>query len=131
MVDCQVTFFEDRSQLELVGGNLVVTCLDRNTQFQSLDFKILHECGYTWRYCTEVMVFQLLVLRSFMSHQCTACKQQVGTCGVKSFIDQEIFLFPSQVGNYLLNVSIEIMAYIYRSLVYGTQSLQQRSLVVK
>ena len=58
----QVTLLEDRSQLELVGGNLVVTSLHRNTQLQRLDLQLFHELHHTGRDSAEVVILQLLVL---------------------------------------------------------------------
>ena len=131
MIDSQVAFLENRSQLKLVRSNFVVAGLNGDTQFESLNFKIFHKGSHTGRNGTEIMVFKLLVLRSLMTHQRTSGKQQVGACGIQTFVYQEIFLFPSQVSHYLFHARIEIMANIYRSLINGTQCLKQRSLIVE
>ena len=131
MVDCQVTFLEDRRQFELVRSHLVMTGLHRNTQFQCLNLQILHESGYTGRNGTEIMVFQLLVLGSFMPHQRTSGEQQVWTGGIQSFVYQEIFLFPSQISHHLLHIRVKIVTNIYSCLINRTQRLQQRSFVVQ
>ena len=62
VVDGQVTLFVDRGELELVRGDLVVACLDRNAEFQRLDFQLLHEGCHSLRNGAEVVVFHLLVL---------------------------------------------------------------------
>ena len=72
MIVGQVTFFEDRSQFELVRSHFVVASLQRNTQFERFDFQFLHELKNARRNRTEVVIFQLLVLRAFMSHQSTS-----------------------------------------------------------
>ena len=87
VIHCKVTFLIDRGEFELVRGDLVVPCLDRNTQLQSLNLQVLHKASDPCRDCTEVMVLELLVLRSLVSHQCTPRKQEVGPGGVESFID--------------------------------------------
>ena len=131
MVYCQVTFFEYRSKFKLVRCYLIVTCLDRNTQFQSLNFQIFHESSHTGRDSTEIMVFQLLVFRCLVSHQSTTRQKQVWTCCIQTFVHQEVFLFPSQVSNYFLDIRVEIMADIYGSLVDCSQCFQQRSFIVE
>ena len=75
MVYSQVTFFEDGSQLELVGGYLIVTCFNGDTELQCFDFQFLHESCHAGRDGTEIMVFQLLVLGTVVSHQRAACHQ--------------------------------------------------------
>ena len=131
MVYSQVTFFEDGSQFELVGGYLIVTRFNGDTELQCFDFQFLHKGCHAGRDGTEIVVFQLLVLGTVVSHQRTACHQQVGTGGIQTFVDQEIFLFPTQIGNYLLYFRIEVTAYVYGSFVYGTQGFQQRSFVIQ
>ena len=127
----QVALLIDGGQLKLVGGNLVVTGLAGNAQLQRLYFEVFHEGGHTRRNGTEVVVFQLLVLGGLVSHQGASGQQQVRTCGVQAFVNQEVLLFPTQVRVNLLHVGVEVVTYVYRSLVYGTQRFQQRCLVVE
>ena len=131
VIDGQVAFLIDGSQLELVGSNLVVTGLDRNAQLQSPYLQILHEGRHTLGDGSKVMVFQLLVLAGFMSQQGTSGQQQVGTCCIKSFIDQEIFLLPSEISHHFPDIGIEIAAHLRSSFVHGTQGTQQGSLVIQ
>ena len=49
MVDSEVGLFEDRSQLELVGGYLVVAGLTGNTQLEGLNLEVAHKGGHTLR----------------------------------------------------------------------------------
>ena len=131
MVYGKVCLFKDWCQLKLVGSHLVVACLARNAQFESLDFQVFHESLNTFRNDSEVVVIHLLALCRVMSHEGTAGKHQVWTCGIEAFVNEEILLFPSEVGNYFLHVRIEIVANVCSSHVYGVQSPEQRSLIVK
>ena len=80
VVVCQITVFEDRSQFELVGCYLVMTCLGGNTQFVAFDFEFFHKCSDAWRDRAEIVVFQLLIFSGRMSHKCPSCQAEVGTC---------------------------------------------------
>ena len=62
MIDGKVGLLKDRSKLKLVGGNLVVASLARNTKFECTNLKILHEGLNTIWNSTEIVVFHLLVL---------------------------------------------------------------------
>jgi len=86
VVDGKVALLVDGRQLELVGGDLVVACLQGNAQFECLDLQVLHESGHTRGDGTEVVVLQLLVLRRFMPHERAACQQQVRTGGIQPFV---------------------------------------------
>ena len=82
MVDSKVGFLEYRSKLKLVRRNLVVASLARNTKFESMNFKILHESLHALWDSTKVVVVHLLVLSRVVSHKCAACKHKVGTCRI-------------------------------------------------
>ena len=77
------------------------------------------------------MVVHLLVLGRFVPHQCTSGHEQVGARGVESFVHQEIFLLPTQIGNDFFHVRIEVAAYVGGRFVYGMDGLFQGSLVVE
>ena len=131
MVDSQITLLEDRSQLELVGCNLVVTCLTRNSQLQCLNLKILHKGLNTIRYGSEIMVVHLLVLGTLVSHQRTTGHNQVGTCRIQALVDQKILLFPTKINLHLFHIIVEVLAYLGSSLVDGMQRTKQWSLIVE
>ena len=95
MVDSQVTFFENRSQLKLARSNLVVASLARNTQFKRADFQFFHKGLNSLWDCTKIMVVHLLVFSRIMSHQRSTCKNQVRTSRIQGRINEKIFLFPS------------------------------------
>ena len=131
VVVCQVTFFKDRSQFELVGSYFVVAGLQWNTQFERFNFQLFHKFHDAGRNGTEVVIFQLLVLTAFVAHQRTTAKQQVGTGGIQTFVYQEVFLFPSQISVYFLYIRIEIVAYVDGGFIDGFQCFQQGSLIVQ
>ena len=131
VIDSQVALLVDGSQLELSRSHLVVACLDGDAQFYGTDFQILHELHDTLGDATEIVVFQLLVLGSLMSHERTACEQQVWSCPCDTLIYQEILLFDAQEGLDFLHLGVEVVAYIHRSLIYSTQCAEQGSLVVE
>ena len=131
VVNGQVGLLEDGSQLELVGSHLVVTGLNRNTQFQSMNLQILHKGLNALGDSTEVVVVHLLVLSRIMPHQGTTCQQQVGTGCIKTLVNQEVLLLPAQVADHLLYLGVEIMANLGSSHIHSLQGAQQRSLIVE
>ena len=131
MIDGEVGLLEYWSKLKLVGSNLVVTSLARNTKFEGTNLKVLHEGLNTIWNSSEIVVFHLLVLCRVVTHQCTAGKKQVGTCGIKTLVNKEVLLLPSKVALHFLNVVIEILAHVGGSHVNSMESTEKRSLVVK
>ena len=97
MVNGNVHLLEDRSQLELVGRNLVVTGLAGNAKLESLNLKILHESLHALRDGAEIMVVHLLVLCRIVSHKRTACEHEVRTSRIESLVNEEILLLPTKV----------------------------------
>ena len=131
MIDGEVGLLEDRSKLKLVGGNLIVTCLARNTEFEGTNLKILHEGLYTIGDSSEIVVFHLLVLGRVVTHQGAACQEEVGTCRIQALVNEEVLLLPTEVALHLLNVIVEILAHVGGSYVNGMESAKQRSLIVE
>ena len=131
VVDGQITFLEDRSQFELVGSNLIVAGLDGDTEFQRFYFQLFHEGSHTRWNSTEVVVFELLVFGAVVSGQCTSGHQEVGAGGIQPFVNQEVFLFPAQIGDYLFYIRIEVVAYVHCCFVHRTQCFEQRCFVVQ
>ena len=127
----QVDVLEDRCQFELVGRHFVVTGLDGDAQFVAFDLQLLHEGCDTRRDGAEIVVFELLVLGRGVSHQRTARQTEVGAGIVKGQVDEEVFLFPAEVGVYAVDVLVEQLADVGCCLVHGVQGFQQRGLVVQ
>ena len=92
---------------------------------------LFHKGSHTGRDSTEIVVLQLLVLGTFMSHQRPFGETQVGTGGIECLVYQEIFLFPTKVGVYLLHFGMEEVAYCRGCPVYRREGFQQWCLVVE
>ena len=131
MVYGKVGLLKDGSQFKLVGGNLVVTGLARHAEFKGLNLQVTHESGNALWYGAEVVVVHLLVLGGVVSHQCAACQQQVGACGIKTFVNKEILLLPTKVARHFLHAGVEVMAYFCGCYVHGMEGSQQWCLVVE
>ena len=131
MVDGEVGLLKDRSKLKLVWRNLVVTCLARDAQLQSLDLQVFHEGLYALGDGTEIVVIHLLVLGRVVTHQGAACEHEVGASRVETLVNEEIFLLPTEVADNLLYFRIEIVAYFCGCHVYGVKRAKQRCLVVE
>ena len=131
VVHGEVGLLEDRSALKLVGGHLVVACLYRYAKFESLDLEVLHEGLHALRDGAEIVVVHLLVLGALVAHERASGEDEVGTRGVEVLVDEEILLLPSQVGDDLLHVGIEIVAHVSGGHVDGVEGTQQRCLVVE
>ncbi|CCZ14622.1 unknown [Prevotella sp. CAG:487] len=97
MVYRKVALLVYRSKFKLVWRHLVVAGLARNAKLKSLHFEVFHESLDTFRNGSEVVVVHLLVLCGVVTHERASGKQQVGTCGIKTFVHEEILLFPSQI----------------------------------
>ena len=65
------------------------------------------------------MVVHLLVLGRVVAHEGTPGEHEVGACRIETLVDEEVFLFPSEVGLHLLHLRIEIVAYCCGSHVNG------------
>ena len=73
----------------------------------------------------------MLVLGGVMTHERPAGEEQVGTRGVESFINEEILLFPAEVGCHLGDLRVEVTAYIGSRHIDRMEGTQQRCLVVE
>ena len=84
----------------------------RNAQPMAPVFEFIHKSIYPFGNSPEIMIFQLLIFSCRMAHQSTAAQFQVRPGIEQGFVDQKIFLFPSQIRNNLFYGRIEIMHYI-------------------
>ena len=66
-----------------------------------------------------------------MTHESASGEYEVGTGCVESLVDQEVFLLPSEVGDHMLDIGVEVACYGSARLVDGGEGAQQRGLVVK
>ena len=117
----QIGLFKNRGKFELIGSHLVVTGLDRNAQLQAFVFEIGHESDDPRGDRPEIVIFQLLIFGTFVSHESSAGKYQIGTSRIQTFIDQKIFLFPTQIGIDVLYIFVEISTYGRCRFVYAIQ----------
>ena len=77
------------------------------------------------------MVVHLLVFGRIVPQQRAACHHKVGACRVERFIDQEVFLLPTQVANHFLDFGIEILSHSRSGAVNRIEGLLQGHLVVE
>ncbi len=131
MVIGKVCFLEYGSALELVGSHLVVTGFYGYAQTVAADFEVEHECFHARGDGAEVVVFELLVLGAFMSHEGTACEHEVGACAVERLVHEEVLLLPSEIGDAVFHLGVEVACHGGGGLVDCVERLQQRSLVVE
>ena len=66
-----------------------------------------------------------------MPHERAAGEHEVGASRIEALVNEEIFLFPPQVGLHLLHILVEIVAHFGGGHVHGVERAQQRSLVVE
>ena len=131
MVNCKISLFKDWSQLKLVGCNLIMACFARNSKFESLNLDIFHKLLHTCRDGAKVVVIHLLVLGRVVSHQRTPRHHKVWSCSKERLIHKEVFLFPTQIGNDLLRVWIEILSHSRCCLINRMKRLLQWHFVVE
>jgi len=103
VVHRQIALLVYRGKLKLVRCHLVVACLHRYSQFESLYLEVFHERGDTYRDGSEVMILELLVLRRLMTHERASGEKQVRARRIESLVHQKILLLPSEIGKHLLN----------------------------
>ena len=131
VVDGDVRFLEHRSAFELVGRHFVVPGLERNAEPVGLLLEVLHEFEYPVGDRSEIVVVELLVLGRDMAHQRPSGLHQVGTGQKQRLVHQKILLFPAQRHVHLVDVLVEILAYLDGSLVDRRQRFQQRGFEVE
>ena len=96
VVAAEVQFLEHRRKLELGGRNLVVACLRRNAELPEFLLDLVHEVEDAGADRTEVVVLQLLPLRTRRAEERAARQHEVGTLGVVLLVDQEVFLLGTE-----------------------------------
>ncbi len=127
----KVGLLKNRSELKLVGGNLIVACLGRYAQAMALNLEIEHESLHSLGNRTEVVVFKLLVLGAFMSHEGAAGHHQVGAGAIERLVYKEIFLFPAKVRHHMLHLGVEVAGDGGGGNIDTVEGSQKRCLVVE
>ncbi len=104
MVGAHVRVLEDGGHLVLVGGHLVVACLDRHAQLGELHLGIEHAREDALGDRPEVVVVELVALGGLCAEQRSPCGEQVGTLEVVLLVDQEVLLLASDRREHALSV---------------------------
>ena len=131
VVISQIGLFENRSKFELVRSHLIVAGFYRDSQLLTFVFQILHKSNHPSRYRTEIMIIQLLIFSTFMSHHRPAGKYQIRTGRPQAFVYQKIFLLPSQIREHFFHLRVEIPANIHSRTVYCLECPQKRGLEIQ
>ncbi len=108
-----------------------MACLHWYAKLQGLNLKVFHEGLDALWYGAEIVVVHLLVLGALVAHERAAGEYEVGTGEIEVLVHEEILLLPSEVGDDLLHVGIEIVAHVSGSHVDGVERAEQRCLVVE
>ena len=77
MVYCNICCLINRCQLVLCRCYLIVLCLGSYTKLPQLNIQVFHVCTNSLTDGAEVMILQLLTLRSRCAEKGTSCKDQV------------------------------------------------------
>ena len=127
----KVAFLVDRGELKLVGRHLVMASFSRDSEFMAFIFEIEHERFHTLWNRTEIMVFKLLILCRFMTHEGASGHHKVGTGCIESLINKEILLLPSKIADHMLYVGVEIASHASGSLIHAIERTEKGSLIVE
>ena len=92
VVTGHVGVLEDRSDLVLAGGHLVVARLDRNAEAVELFLGFDHAAQDAIRDRAEVVVIQLLAARRLGADEGPTARHEIGTTVVVFLVDEEVFL---------------------------------------
>ena len=117
----QIRLLEDRSQLKLVWSHLVMTRFHRNTELPAFEFEILHEGHHTRRDSAEIVIFELLVLGTFVSHQRTTGQNHIGAGCIETLVHQEVLLLPTQIREHFRDTRIKVVAHIRSRTIHSLQ----------
>ena len=124
VVDGYVGGIEDGSKLVLAGSNLVVLGLGGHAQLPQLLVQLLHERRNLGTDDAEVVLLQLLTLGRGSAEQGAAGKDQILTCLVVLFLDQEVLLLGADGGGnvvYVLAEQLQDADGLTGQCVHGTQ----------
>ena len=108
-----------------------MACFAGDAEFESLDFEVAHEFCDAFGDGAKVVVLHLLVLGGIVSHEGTSGQQEVGACGIESLIDEEVFLFPAEVGGDASDVGVKVFADGSGSLIDCGECFFERRLIVE
>ena len=106
VVGGEVRVLEDRGDLVLARGDLVVPRLDRDAELEHLGLAVGHAGEHALRDRAEVLVFQFLALRRLRAEERPAAVEQVGPGVEEVLVDQEVFLLRADGGEHLLGLGV-------------------------
>jgi hypothetical protein len=92
VVGADVRVLEDRGDLVLRGGDLVVAGLDRHAELGQLALRVEHARQHALGDRAEVVVVELVALRRLGAEQRPARRHEVGALEVVLLVDQEVLL---------------------------------------
>ena len=131
LVDGAVGVREQRRQLVLRGGNLVVLGLRRHAQLPQLAVQLLHELVDGGADGAEVMFLELLALQRGVAEQRAARHDEVGALRVVLLADQEVLLLGADGGDHAIDMLAEQRQHALGLLVDSAHGAQQRGFLVK
>ena len=102
----EVRVLEDRGDLVLARGDLVVPRLDRDAELEHLGLAVGHAREHALRDGAEVLVFQFLALRRLGAEQRPTAVEQVGPGVEEVLVDQEVFLLRADGGEHLPGLGV-------------------------
>jgi len=128
MVDGYTYLFENGGALVLRGGDLVVAGAEGNTELIGFGFEIAHECIDAFGDAAEIKIFELLALGRSVTEDGATAHDEIGTGIEQTFVNNEVFLLPTEGCGNLADVLVEVMANLYGSLVEGGQAFNSGAL---
>ena len=106
VVGADVRVLEDRRELVLARGDLVVAGLDRHAELAQLALGLEHVGEHALRDRAEVVVVELVALRRLRAEQRAAGGDQVGALEVVLLVDQEVLLLGADGGEHALGLLV-------------------------
>ena len=132
MVGCEVGRLEDRRDLELARGDLVVARLCRYAEFEELAIDFIHEGHDAIRNDPEIVVLEFLALWRRGPKERATRGKQVRPSIIEHLVDQEILLLGAGRGHHARNVRMaEEFEDAAGLLVQGLHGLEKRRLGIQ
>ena len=122
---------EDRGELVLARGNLVVLGLSRNGELPELVIELLHELVDRRADGAEVVLLKLLALDRLAAKERTAAHDEVRTGSVVLLLDEEVLLLRANGGGDGLDVLAKELQDALGLGVEGNTGTKQRGLLVE
>ncbi len=132
VVRADVRVLEDRRDLVLRRGDLVVAGLDRHAELRQLALRVEHAGEHALGDRAEVVVVELVALRRLGAEQRAPGGDQVGALEVVLLVDQEVLLLGPDGGEHAQGLGVaEQRERADRGVRQRVHRAQQRDLVVQ